>query len=67
MVSEVTSAAGSKQFRFLTCFFVSVLLHSSDPQTDRDTAQQHGSHSDWLTLNIGGRPFTTTRYLLLTI
>ncbi|TWW60664.1 BTB/POZ domain-containing protein KCTD9a [Takifugu rubripes] len=36
-----------------------------DPQTDRDTAHQHGSHTDWLTLNIGGRPFTTTRSTLV--
>ncbi|CAG02530.1 unnamed protein product [Tetraodon nigroviridis] len=33
-----------------------------DPQSDRTPRHQQGSHTDWLTLNIGGRPFTTTRY-----
>uniref|UniRef100_A0A671WRV6 Potassium channel tetramerization domain containing 9a n=1 Tax=Sparus aurata TaxID=8175 RepID=A0A671WRV6_SPAAU len=35
-----------------------------DPQNEaKVTSDQHGAHTDWLTLNIGGRPFTTTRYL----
>uniref|UniRef100_A0A8C9ZQ76 Potassium channel tetramerization domain containing 9a n=1 Tax=Sander lucioperca TaxID=283035 RepID=A0A8C9ZQ76_SANLU len=33
-----------------------------DPQNEAKVASsQHGAHTDWLTLNIGGRPFTTTR------
>ncbi|KAI9521686.1 BTB/POZ domain-containing protein kctd9 [Dissostichus eleginoides] len=37
-----------------------------DPQNEaKVTADQHGAHTDWLTLNIGGRPFTTTRSTLV--
>lgn len=53
------------EFDLRSLFYVFVLLYSLDPQTDRLTGHQHGSHTDWLTLNIGGRPFTTTRYLLM--
>ncbi|XP_054587289.1 BTB/POZ domain-containing protein KCTD9a isoform X2 [Nothobranchius furzeri] len=37
-----------------------------DPQTESKVASgQHGAHTDWLTLNIGGRLFTTTRSTLV--
>uniref|UniRef100_A0A8C4HQ67 BTB/POZ domain-containing protein KCTD9 n=1 Tax=Dicentrarchus labrax TaxID=13489 RepID=A0A8C4HQ67_DICLA len=37
-----------------------------DPQHEaKVTSDQHGAHTDWLTLNIGGRPFTTTRSTLV--
>ncbi|KAE8292616.1 BTB/POZ domain-containing protein KCTD9 [Larimichthys crocea] len=37
-----------------------------DPQNEaKVTSDQHGAHTDWLTLNIGGRPFTTTRSTLM--
>uniref|UniRef100_A0A3P9MUE0 BTB/POZ domain-containing protein KCTD9 n=1 Tax=Poecilia reticulata TaxID=8081 RepID=A0A3P9MUE0_POERE len=37
-----------------------------DPQSEvRVTSDQHGAHTDWLTLNIGGRLFTTTRSTLV--
>uniref|UniRef100_G3PFR1 BTB/POZ domain-containing protein KCTD9 n=1 Tax=Gasterosteus aculeatus TaxID=69293 RepID=G3PFR1_GASAC len=37
-----------------------------DPQNEPAVASdQHGSQTDWLTLNIGGRPFTTTRSTLV--
>ncbi|CAM9346248.1 unnamed protein product, partial [Lampetra planeri] len=35
-----------------------------DPQNDVKV-NQHGAHTDWLTLNIGGRLFTTTRSTLV--
>uniref|UniRef100_A0AAR2KWE4 KHA domain-containing protein n=1 Tax=Pygocentrus nattereri TaxID=42514 RepID=A0AAR2KWE4_PYGNA len=35
-----------------------------DPQSEGKAAEDRsGSHTDWLTLNIGGRLFTTTRYI----
>lgn len=38
------------------------LLLRVDPQTDgRPHEGLTGSHTDWLTLNVGGRYFTTTR------
>ena len=41
-----------------------LFFYITDPQNEaRVTSDQHGAHTDWLTLNIGGRPFTTTRYL----
>ncbi|KAM6341652.1 BTB/POZ domain-containing protein KCTD9 isoform 2-T2 [Podargus strigoides] len=37
-----------------------------DPQTDgRPHEELTGSHTDWLTLNVGGRYFTTTRSTLV--
>ncbi|NWW71565.1 KCTD9 protein, partial [Climacteris rufus] len=37
-----------------------------DPQTDgRAQEELTGSHTDWLTLNVGGRYFTTTRSTLV--
>uniref|UniRef100_A0A8C1S0R6 Potassium channel tetramerization domain containing 9a n=1 Tax=Cyprinus carpio TaxID=7962 RepID=A0A8C1S0R6_CYPCA len=37
-----------------------------DPQSDGKTSDDiSGSHTDWLTLNIGGRLFTTTRSTLV--
>uniref|UniRef100_A0A1A8J1I8 BTB/POZ domain-containing protein KCTD9 n=2 Tax=Ovalentaria TaxID=1489908 RepID=A0A1A8J1I8_NOTKU len=37
-----------------------------DPQAESKVASgQHGAHTDWLTLNIGGRLFTTTRSTLV--
>ncbi|KAM4745008.1 BTB/POZ domain-containing protein KCTD9a isoform 1-T1 [Anableps anableps] len=37
-----------------------------DPQNEvRVTSDHHGAHTDWLTLNIGGRLFTTTRSTLV--
>ncbi|KAM9215850.1 BTB/POZ domain-containing protein KCTD9 [Leptosomus discolor] len=37
-----------------------------DPQTDgRPQEELTGSHTDWLTLNVGGRYFTTTRSTLV--
>ena len=37
-------------------------IRLSDPQDEVNGAsEQPGAHSDWLTLNIGGRLFTTTR------
>ncbi|XP_068167158.1 BTB/POZ domain-containing protein KCTD9a isoform X1 [Antennarius striatus] len=37
-----------------------------DPQREaKATSDQHGAHTDWLTLNVGGRPFTTTRSTLV--
>ncbi|XP_046728137.1 BTB/POZ domain-containing protein KCTD9a isoform X1 [Silurus meridionalis] len=37
-----------------------------DPQSEgRAADERSGSHSDWLTLNIGGRLFTTTRSTLV--
>lgn len=45
--------------RIIISFF-----YITDPQNEaKVTSDQHGAHTDWLTLNIGGRPFTTTRYL----
>uniref|UniRef100_A0A8C3GFZ5 Potassium channel tetramerization domain containing 9 n=1 Tax=Cairina moschata TaxID=8855 RepID=A0A8C3GFZ5_CAIMO len=43
-----------------------VLLTCVDPQTDaRPHEELTGSHTDWLTLNVGGRYFTTTRSTLV--
>ncbi|XP_029018339.1 BTB/POZ domain-containing protein KCTD9a isoform X1 [Betta splendens] len=37
-----------------------------DPQNEaKATSEPHGAHTDWLTLNIGGRLFTTTRSTLV--
>uniref|UniRef100_A0A3P8WJ98 BTB/POZ domain-containing protein KCTD9 n=1 Tax=Cynoglossus semilaevis TaxID=244447 RepID=A0A3P8WJ98_CYNSE len=37
-----------------------------DPQTETKVrSDSHGAHTDWLTLNIGGRLFTTTRSTLV--
>uniref|UniRef100_A0A3Q3K2L4 BTB/POZ domain-containing protein KCTD9 n=1 Tax=Monopterus albus TaxID=43700 RepID=A0A3Q3K2L4_MONAL len=37
-----------------------------DPQSEaKVTSGLHGAHTDWLTLNIGGRLFTTTRSTLV--
>ena len=51
---------------FLPLWFVGfhcVNVHLSDPQDEVNTASvKPGAPSDWLTLNIGGRLFTTTRY-----
>lgn len=42
-------------------FIISYVL-SLDPQTDSKLPEGlSGSHTDWLTLNVGGRYFTTTR------
>ncbi|KAG8012253.1 BTB/POZ domain-containing protein KCTD9, partial [Nibea albiflora] len=49
----------------LVIFFFSC-LNVADPQHEaKVTSDQHGAHTDWLTLNIGGRPFTTTRSTLV--
>ncbi|XP_030045016.1 BTB/POZ domain-containing protein KCTD9-like, partial [Microcaecilia unicolor] len=37
-----------------------------DPQADMKASEEvYGSHTDWLTLNVGGRSFTTTRSTLI--
>nr|XP_033806356.1 BTB/POZ domain-containing protein KCTD9 isoform X3 [Geotrypetes seraphini] len=37
-----------------------------DPQSDMKASEEvYGSHTDWLTLNVGGRSFTTTRSTLI--
>lgn len=49
---------------FLTQVLV-MFVYDLDPQNEaRATDDFATSHSDWLTLNIGGRLFTTTRYEL---
>lgn len=43
-----------------------LFLYILDPQNEANvTNDPHGAHTDWLTLNIGGRLFTSTRYLWL--
>ena len=65
LVSAVMSAAGesttvSPSVNMVSFFYVYI----TDPQHEaKVTSDRHGAHTDWLTLNIGGRPFTTTRYL----
>lgn len=68
LVSAVMSAAGvSSTVRVSKGFSVSVVfLHFiiTDPQNEaKVTSDPLAAHTDWLTLNIGGRLFTTTRYL----
>lgn len=42
--------------------FIIFYMSSLDPQTDSKLPEGlSGSHTDWLTLNVGGRYFTTTR------
>lgn len=41
---------------------VLIVFHILDPQDEVNGAsERQGAHTDWLTLNIGGRQFTTTR------
>lgn len=68
LVSAGMSAAGvSSTVRVSKGFNVSVVfLHFiiTDPQNEaKITSDPLAAHTDWLTLNIGGRLFTTTRYL----
>lgn len=45
-----------------TIFLIITVSFCVDPQTDgRPHEELTGSHTDWLTLNVGGRYFTTTR------
>lgn len=45
-------------------FVLLFCIYTTDPHTEaKESADQHGAHTDWLTLNIGGRSFTTTRCL----
>lgn len=42
-------------------------IHTPDPQDEVSgdcEPEQAGAHTDWLTLNIGGRLFTTTRQVV---
>lgn len=43
----------------LCAVFMTVLC--SDPQEDLSGPEKRQTHTDWLTLNVGGRCFTTTR------
>lgn len=66
LVSALMSAAGvsSAVTESVNMLSETSCFYFTDPQHEAKVASDKlGAHTDWLTLNIGGRPFTTTRYL----